>query len=86
MGKTFTTDRKHTGISQTHKDKITLPYREVSMLLVEDETQTKITVGGHPLLTTQRENRIYVATEKVVCKDYNYKRWERESNSKRRYE
>ena len=67
MGKIFTTERKHTGIGQTHKNKITLPYREISML--EDETQTKITVGGHPLLRTQRENRIYVATEKVVYED-----------------
>ena len=72
MGKLFTTSKKHTGIGQTHKETSTLPCREISML--EDETQTSMAIGGHPLLTTQRENRIYVATEKVVYEDYNYKK------------
>ena len=55
-----------TGIGQTHKDISMLPCREMSIL--EDETQTGMTIGGHPLLTTQRKNRTYVTTEKLMAK------------------
>ena len=63
-GGIFITEQRHTGIDQTHKDRITLPYREISAL--EDETEPKITIRGHPLLTVQRENRTYVTTNEEI--------------------
>ena len=45
------------------------------MSILEDETRTKMTIGGHPLLTTQRKNRTYVTTEKKIYQDYNYEGW-----------
>ena len=43
-GKLCKANKRHTGIGQTHKNVSTLPYREMSML--EDETRTKMTIGG----------------------------------------
>ena len=34
-----------------------------------------MTIGGHPRLTTQRGNRVYVTTEKTVYQNYNYTGW-----------
>ena len=72
-GKLFKAHKTHTGTGQTHKNVITLPYREMSIL--EDETRTTKTIGGHPLLTTHRNNRTYVTTEKKVYQDCNYEGW-----------
>ena len=72
-GKLFKANKRHTGTGQTHKKVSTLPYREMSIL--EDETRTKMTIGGHPPLTTHRKNRTYVTTEKKIYQDYNYEGW-----------
>ena len=47
-GRLLKANKRHIGIGQTHKNVSTLPYREMSIL--EDETRTKMTIGGHPLL------------------------------------
>jgi len=54
--KLFQANKRHVGTGQTHKRVSTLPYREMSIL--EDETHTKITIGGHLLLTTHRKTEI----------------------------
>ena len=71
----FKANKRHTGTGQTHRNISTLPYREMSIL--EDETRTTMTIGGHPLLTTHRNNRTYVTTEKkytrtIITKDGHY--------------
>ena len=78
-GKLFRANKRHMGINQTHKKVSTLPHREMSIL--EDETHTRITIGGHPLLTTQRKNRNYVTTEKGIYQDYEYDGWTLQTGS-----